>query len=55
MALAPGDSVGWSSGGSAQGGVGNPWGADNGCGTAGLCGLPFSMDGFGGGWQLCFA
>ena len=51
--LSPGDSVGWASNGYWQG---NPGGSsDNGCGAKGLCGLPYSGSGLGGGWQICFA
>ena len=50
--LAAGGSVGWASDGGGQGGN---LGDDNGCGAKGLCGLPFSNDGLGGGWQICFA
>ena len=54
--LAPGDSVGWTSDGSGQGNAAQ-YGAqyENGCGANGLCGLPYSSDGLGGGWQICFA
>ena len=51
--LAAGGSVGWASDGGSQGNHGGP--DDNGCGAKGLCGLPFSMNGLGGGWQICFA
>ena len=50
--LAAGGSVGWASDGSYQGSVGH---YANGCDAKGLCGLPFSEDGLGGGWQICFA
>ncbi len=30
-------------------------GGSNGCGAKGLCGLPFSNVGLGGGWEICFA
>jgi hypothetical protein len=51
--LAAGGSVGWISDGSDQGSVRN--GNANGCGAKGLCGLPHSGYGLGGGWQICFA
>ena len=51
--LLPGDSVGWTSSGAYQGNEGGGW--DNGCAANGLCGLPWSYDGLGGGWQICFA
>ena len=51
-ALAPGDSVGWTSGHDRQGSSG--W-HDNGCTTKGTCGLLYSEYGLGGGWQICFA
>jgi hypothetical protein len=50
--LLPGDSVGWASDEIWQGSVGN-W--DNGCAANGMCGLPYSSRGLGGGWQICFA
>ena len=64
LALAPGDSVGWTSDGRyqgnggavhvcAQGSTGS--GRDNGCAAKGSCGLPHSDYGLGGGWQICFA
>eukprot|EP01045_Picozoa_sp_COSAG04_P039024 COSAG04_NODE_10732_length_756_cov_5.818874_1_plen_118_part_00 len=46
--LAAGDALSWTSSGSGQGGA-------NGCAAKGTCGLPYSRDGLGGGWQLCFA
>eukprot|EP01046_Picozoa_sp_COSAG06_P002462 COSAG06_NODE_87_length_24962_cov_107.553795_29_plen_433_part_00 len=55
--LVAGGSVRWTSDGNRQGGYG--CGAngcvDNGCGAKGLCGLPESDGGLGGGWQICFA
>ena len=54
-ALAPGDAIAWTSDGSSQGSVGNPYNHDNGCAAKGTCGLPYSADGLGGGWELCFA
>ena len=58
-ALATGDTLSWTSDKEFQGSVGNQpgWGGeyDNGCAAKGTCGLPFSQDGLGGGWQLCFA
>ena len=53
--LAAGGSVGWASDGSWQGSVGYNAGNNNGCGAKGLCGLPYSHAGLGGGWQICFA
>ena len=53
--LSPGDSVGWASDGVQQGNSGNGEGFDNGCAANGLCGLPESRYGLGGGWQICFA
>ena len=29
--------------------------ASNGCVAKGTCGLPFSLNELGGGWELCFA
>jgi hypothetical protein len=51
--LAAGGSVGWTSDGIYQGGYGS--GHDNGFDAKGLCGLPESDGGLGGGWQICFA
>ena len=51
-ALAPGDTLSWTSSRDGQG-SGGYW--DNGCAAKGTCGAPFSLDGLGGGWQLCFA
>ena len=57
-ALPPGGAVGWHSDGGAQG---NYAGANNNhnnnCGESnrGPCGLPYSFDGIGGGWEICFA
>ena len=53
-ALAPGDAIAWASNDYAQGSVGSGHG-DNGCAAKGTCGLPYSWDGLGGGWELCFA
>jgi hypothetical protein len=50
--LAPGDSVSWYSDSGDQGSVGHD---TNGCATKGTCGLPYSANGLGGGWQICFA
>ena len=50
--LAAGGSVGWASDGGWQGSLGHH---DNGCVAKGLCGLPYSAHGLGGGWQICFA
>jgi hypothetical protein len=50
--LAPGDSVRWAANIDNQGNQGAPW--DNGCADNGLCGLPYSHSGLGGGWQICF-
>ena len=51
-ALAPGDAIAWTSSVNGQGSVGH---RDNGCAAKGTCGLPYSHDGLGGGWELCFA
>ena len=51
-ALAPGDALSWASNSASQGSVGHH---DNGCAAKGTCGAPYSYDGLGGGWQLCFA
>ena len=53
VALAPGGAIVWTSEGGSQGSV-TSYG-DNGCAAKGTCGLPFSRDGLGGGWELCFA
>jgi hypothetical protein len=53
--LGPGDSVGWSSDSEDQGTVDWDNHGPNGCSDKGLCGLPHSSDGPGGGWQICFA
>ena len=53
-ALAVGGSVGWESNGANQGNAGDDVAA-GGCDAVGLCGLPYSEDGLGGGWQICFA
>eukprot|EP01045_Picozoa_sp_COSAG04_P037768 COSAG04_NODE_9813_length_830_cov_1.240766_1_plen_187_part_00 len=51
-ALAVGDALSWTSDGAYQGSVaGLP---DNGCAAKSTCGLPYSNQGLGGGWQLCF-
>ena len=52
VALAPGDVLRWVSDDAHQGNFG---GGTNGCTAKGLCGLPGSIDGLGGGWQICFA
>ena len=52
-ALAVGDALSWTSDGGGQGNRGGN--IDNGCAAKGTCGLPYSRDGLGGGWQLCFA
>jgi|EP01046_Picozoa_sp_COSAG06_P048292 hypothetical protein len=52
VSLAPGETVRWRSNEANQGSVGNH---DNGCAAMGLCGLPYSVHGLGGGWQICFA
>lgn len=54
VALLPGDSVGWTSSANQQGTVGRQPGIDNGCAASGLCGLSYSNQGLGGGWQICF-
>ena len=51
-ALVPGDALSWTSDGDFQGSVGR---LDNGCAAKGTCGVPYSYEGLGGGWQLCFA
>ena len=53
--LAAGGSVGWASDSCCQGNPGGGAADDNGCGAKGLCGLPYSGNGLGGGWQICFA
>eukprot|EP01045_Picozoa_sp_COSAG04_P025653 COSAG04_NODE_3405_length_2844_cov_3.814208_2_plen_261_part_00 len=54
-ALAPGDGIAWHSDCCDQGSVGYGGQADyNGCAAKGTCGLPYSHDGLGGGWELCF-
>jgi hypothetical protein len=53
-ALAPGDNIGWYSDFSWQGSVGNIFNTDNGCAGKGTCGLPYSGNRLGGGWQICF-
>ena len=57
--LAPGGSVEWSSNGNVQGTGGiygdyGPGTGDYGCDDADCGGLPLSMHGLGGGWQICF-
>eukprot|EP01045_Picozoa_sp_COSAG04_P004849 COSAG04_NODE_216_length_19953_cov_85.343558_20_plen_237_part_00 len=52
-ALAAGDAIAWTSDGGNQGNRGGR--RDNGCAAEGTCGLPYSQEGFGGGWELCFA
>lgn len=53
-ALVAGDSILWTSGHGCQGGGGCS--VSNGCASAGLCAeQPFSEEGLGGGWQICFA
>ena len=47
-----GDALSWTSDATYQGSVGSDY--DNGCAAKGTCGLPYSDDGLGGGWQLCF-
>eukprot|EP01046_Picozoa_sp_COSAG06_P004741 COSAG06_NODE_203_length_20332_cov_14.679978_9_plen_222_part_00 len=51
--LAAGGSVGWTSDTASQGNHGG--GYDNGCDAKGLCGLAYTPNGLGGGWQICFA
>ena len=51
-ALAPGDTLAWTSNADYQGSVGFTF---NGCAAKGTCGAPWSDYGPGGGWQLCFA
>ena len=52
VVLAPGDVIDWASDYLYQGSVGD---RDNGCAAKGTCGLPYSRNGLGGGWELCFA
>ena len=51
--LAAGDALSWTSNGANQGNYGGEY--ENGCAAKGTCGLPNSILGLGGGWQLCFA
>ena len=51
--LAAGDALSWTSNGANQGHYAGNY--DNGCAAKGTCGAPYSYDGLGGGWQLCFA
>eukprot|EP01046_Picozoa_sp_COSAG06_P038786 COSAG06_NODE_4509_length_4193_cov_11.274792_2_plen_387_part_00 len=54
--LAPGDAIAWTSNTGNQGTVGcSGTYSDNGCAAKGTCGLSWSQDGLGGGWQICFA
>jgi hypothetical protein len=48
------DTIRWHSDDRSQGTVGHR-GTDNGCGARGVCGLPYSGNDLGGGWQICFA
>ena len=52
-AVAYGDALSWTSDWHWQGNYGGR--LDNGCAAKGTCGLPYSGQGLGGGWQLCFA
>ena len=57
-ALAPGDAITWTSDSGLQGSVGcteSRCGDGNGCAAKGTCGLTFTYNGLGGGWELCFA
>ena len=49
--LRPGQEISWSSDSGRQGSVGQEPG--NGCAGKGLCGLPWSLAGLGGGWEIC--
>ena len=51
--LAVGDALSWTSNAVFQGGQTSQGG--NGCAAKGTCGPPYSENGLGGGWQLCFA
>jgi hypothetical protein len=55
--LPPGGAVGWHSDGDHQGNGGSSYHGTNNCGESnrGPCGLPYSHDGIGGGWEICFA
>lgn len=57
VVLAPGDTVTWRSDPTSQGSGGRdssqPTWRGNGCADKGLCGLPYSEMGLGGGWQIC--
>ena len=54
--LVAGDALSWASNEAYQGSVGCRGSCgDNGCAAKGTCGAPYSYDGLGGGWQLCFA
>lgn len=53
VVLAPGEIVRWQSDSFDQGTVGSAY-QHNGCDANGLCGLPHSSGGLGGGWQICF-
>ena len=50
--LTPGLEVTWQSDSGRQGSVGGPDGG-NGCVAKGMCGLPWSLAGIGGGWEIC--
>jgi hypothetical protein len=49
--LVSGQEITWSSDSGRQGSVGQEPG--NGCAAKGLCGLPWSLAGIGGGWEIC--
>ena len=51
-ALAPGETLSWVSDGINQGTERGPNGS--GCAAKGTCAMPYSHDGLGGGWVICF-
>ena len=54
-ALAPGDAIAWHSDGNMQGSQTGNGVDNNGCAAKGTCARPWSRNGLGGGWELCFA
>jgi hypothetical protein len=52
--LAAGDTVRWETDGNNQGSLGRTANPAS-CIAKGTCGLPYSHEGIGGGWQICFA
>eukprot|EP01046_Picozoa_sp_COSAG06_P012926 COSAG06_NODE_772_length_12432_cov_119.880159_9_plen_87_part_00 len=50
-AVGPGGALVWTSDVNTQGSVGS-W--DNGCAAKDTCGLLYSVNDLGGGWQICF-